>query len=501
MKAHLMFRDRDVDLDRERPWNGDDLVRDLELSTLVRAMGGGDEYVAGVAEHALLSGMHDPQDIAYRQQVVGDCLDHPDEVRAIYDLALEAMRREKREYFSIFRDSPDTITRRSVRVLEMFTDVLRRLRSLADTDTERFRSEGFRRLFAMLSTELGDDYLREVRDHLKNVEKHGVAMSARLGTGIKGTDYVLRTRQERSWTEWMPFTANANLSFVLAERDEAGFRALRRLKDRGLNLTGNALAQATEHILNFFRMLATELAFAIGCLNLHERLTAIGAEACFPEPVTSAGPVLAAEGLYEPCLTLNTGAPAVGNDLDASGMSLVMVTGANQGGKSTFLRALGVAQLMMQCGMFVAARRFTADVRGTVTTHFKREEDAGMEHGKLDEELSRMSEIADHIGSGDLLLCNESFAATNEREGSEIARQVVRATTREGVKVAFVTHLFDLAHGHYAENSPDALFLRAEREPDGNRTFRIVPGEPLPTSFGADSYRKIFGHTTEPAQS
>jgi DNA mismatch repair ATPase MutS len=43
----------------------------------------------------------------------------------------------------------------------------------------------------------------------------------------------------------------------------------------------------------------------------------------------------------------------VGNAVDAGGMSRVIVTAANQGGKSTFLRSVGLAQLMMQCGMLV----------------------------------------------------------------------------------------------------------------------------------------------------
>ena len=110
-----------------------------------------------------------------------------------------------------------------------------------------------------------------------------------------------------------------------------------------------------------------------------------------------------------------------------------MITGANQGGKSTFLRSVGVAQLMTQCGMFVGAQSLRVNVCDGVFTHYKREEDETMESGKLDEELARMSEIADHIGAGSVLLCNESFAATNEREGSQIARQVVtRCSWKEG---------------------------------------------------------------------
>jgi DNA mismatch repair ATPase MutS len=52
-----------------------------------------------------------------------------------------------------------------------------------------------------------------------------------------------------------------------------------------------------------------------------------------------------------------------------------------------------------------------------------------MTRGKLDEELARMSDIADYIGLKSLLLCNESFASTNEREGSQIACGVIDAFT------------------------------------------------------------------------
>ncbi|MGH3214607.1 MAG: MutS-related protein, partial [Trebonia sp.] len=164
---------------------------------------------------------------------------------------------------------------------------------------------------------------------------------------------------------------------------------------------------------------------------------------------------------------------------------------------STLLRSLGLAHLMMQAGMFAGACSFRAGVCSGVFTHYKREEDATMESGKLDEELSRMSAIADQIKPHSVLLCNESFASTNEREGSEIARQVVRAMLRKQIRVFFVTHMYDLAYSLYAQQDGNALFLRAERQPDGRRTFRLTGGEPLPTSYGEDSYRRIFG-TTEP---
>jgi ABC-type nitrate/sulfonate/bicarbonate transport system ATPase subunit len=114
-----------------------------------------------------------------------------------------------------------------------------------------------------------------------------------------------------------------------------------------------------------------------------------------------------------------------------------------------------------------------------------------MTRGKLEEELHRMSEIADQISPHSLLLCNESFASTNEREGSEIARQVIQAMVEAHVTVYLVTHLYD--HAIHRQQLPAARFLRAERHPDGQRTFRITPGEPLPPSHGQDSYRHILG--------
>jgi DNA mismatch repair ATPase MutS len=91
------------------------------------------------------------------------------------------------------------------------------------------------------------------------------------------------------------------------------------------------------------------------------------------------------------------------------------------------------------------------------------------------------------------VLFSESFAATNEREGSEIARQIVFALMEKRIPVFYVTHLFEFARDAYERNMEQTLFLRAERQADGGRTFRIVEGRPLHTSFGEDLYRGVFG--------
>lgn len=62
----------------------------------------------------------------------------------------------------------------------------------------------------------------------------------------------------------------------------------------------------------------------------------------------------------------------------------------------------------------------------------------------------------------------------------------------------FVTHLADLVRSAFEQRLGGFLFLRAQRLPDGTRTYRIEPGEPLPTSFGEDIDRQVFGLPTAP---
>ena len=93
-----------------------------------------------------------------------------------------------------------------------------------------------------------------------------------------------------------------------------------------------------------------------------------------------------------------------------------------------------------------------------------------------------------------MLLFNESFAATNEREGSEIAKQIVSALLEKHLKFFFVTHTYEFAHGFYEMKMKNFLFLLAERQEDTSRTFKLTEGEPLQTSYGEDLYHNIFSN-------
>jgi hypothetical protein len=508
ISVRLLHPDRDFDRSQAPPWNAAALRTDLGLDTLFGAMAKGDDFVLDVATTVVLAGVRsDALTVRFRQDALADALRAPQVIRAIYDLTIETQELARKEHLFSFERDPAWVLRHGRVLMEILLQQLWKLRRIADREGEQFEAEAWRRFFRMVREELDDAYLAEVRRRVAELDfTGGVLLSARLAPGGKGEDYRLH------FAPWKPPTWWARLrtwlfgrrlppfSFALHPMDESGHRALENLTNRGIAQVANSAAAAAEQVRAFFDTLRWETAFYLGAAQLHAALAARGARVCRPD-LSGAGPRLQAAGLYDPGLRLQTSAEVVANDVAADGKPLVLVTGANQGGKTTFLRSLGLAQLMMQAGLFVAADRFAGSLCDGLFTHFKRREDAAMESGKLDEELVRLSDIVDHLGRNALVLFNEPFAATNEREGSEIGWQVIGALLDRQVRVACVTHHFGLGQRLWRERRAQGVFLRAERRADGARTYRLAAAEPLATSYGADLYQQVFEAAPRRAQS
>ena len=513
MRVLLMFRDRDFDPDQSlrelmNPYRRDEgrqprlhaheqaLSQDLELDTLLGAMANKDQFLLEVARKALLDGLRNDVDtILYRQAIMKDCLKNEPIVRELHDLTVETIDGTRKHGWGLSSHYASSLLYGALDLMEALLGTLRRIRSIAEHQASRFDSEAFTTLFAMLRKELAEDYLAGIQNFLVELKfRKGVLLSAKLGELNESINYVLRRSHDKdpTWIQRIFGKRSPGYTFYLAERDQAGGQILTHIRYRAISRVAVALAQSADHVVSFFRTLRTELAFYIGCLNLHGRLTVKGEPVCFPVPIRAGERRQRASGLYDVCLSLHMKERVVGNATDTDGKSLVIITGANQGGKSSFLRSVGLAQIMMQCGMFVGAEAYEGEICPAMFTHFKREEDATMRSGKFDEELARMSGIVDHVVPDAMVLFNESFAATNEREGSEIARQIVSGLLEKRIKVYFVTHLYEFAWGFFGRNSPDAIFLRAERKADGTRTFKLLEGAPLETSYGEDLYREVF---------
>jgi hypothetical protein len=497
VKAHLLYPDADFDFTAELPPGYRDLIQDLELDTLLTAMAGNDKFLRDVSARVLLTPVADPEVIRYRQQILADCIAEPDVIRQMYAIAVDGLRAKRGIWGFLGSRNPASILSGAINQLEVLIVRLRQLRQLADAHAGAVTSAGLTALFGSLQRDLDDEYFENLARHLRQLRfRDGVPISAELDRDNGGINLVLRSGGgRRSWKERIGIEERSVYSFSIAPRDEAGAQALADLTSRGINLVANAAARSAEHVTSYFTVLQAELGFYISCLSLHDQLTARDVPVTFPVPAawaTENRPELECEDLRDASLALRID-QVVGNNADADGRPLIIITGASSGGKSTFLRSIGLAQLMLQCGLFVTARAFRASVCRQVFTHFIRAEDPSMVSGRLDAELRRMSVIADQISPGCLVLFNEAFAATNEREGSEIGRQVVHALLEAGVRVCFVTHQFDFADSFRRDRPGTTLFLRAPRQPDGQRTFRLEVANPLPTSFGQDIYDRIGG--------
>ncbi|WP_261505594.1 hypothetical protein [Burkholderia multivorans] len=254
MKAHLMYRDQDFLVDGDLPWGSDGLIDDLELKTLFAAMAHDDGFLFDVVQTAVMTSLREPQQITYRQDVLRDCVANPDTVRELYRVSIEAIETKKRSQFGLFV-YPDAMLMTALDLMQAFMSVLLKLRDLADLSIGRFRSEGFITFFTMIQRELADEYLKTLRRHLTELEfRKGTLISAALGRGNKGTSYILRMPDQAEGNVLKRFFGRKppSLTFHIAERDDAGARALSVLRVRGINLAADAVAQSVDHVLSFF---------------------------------------------------------------------------------------------------------------------------------------------------------------------------------------------------------------------------------------------------------
>ena len=217
-----------------------------------------------------------------------------------------------------------------------------------------------------------------------------------------------------------------------------------------------------------------EAQYFLAYLGLVEKLRARGLGFCFPE-VVAAGPDEAAEGIFDLALAIREPAattPIVANDFSlVAPERIVVVTGPNQGGKTTFARAVGQLHYLAALGLPVPARSARLAFADRVFTHFGSPESLAEQRGRLEDDLVRLHRILEDATDASLVILNESFASATLEDalllGGELLRQLIERRTR-AVCVTFLDELSRLA--------PETVSLVATVAPDDPniRTFRIV---------------------------
>jgi hypothetical protein len=387
-------------------------------------------------------------------------------------------------------EHPDASVRRSVHVLSDVLPYLHRLRELAGGHSSHVESQGLRELFDQVSRELTVARLQDVAADVEALRfVDGVLVDAALGPGASIHDYRLRRSRRRRLARRLTDRGTAR-NFVLAWGTSDDGREITAMRDHALLAVATDLDQASRHLVSFLTQLRLQLRLFRGAVNLDRAMAAHQLPRCVPQPRSPETAAVDVRGLVDLGLALRTGQPVVGNDLVAPDGRAVVATGTNNGGKSTFLRSVGQAQLLMQVGFTGPADRIELRVADGVLTHFRRGEDKTMNSGKLAEEMERMSALLDQVRPHSLVLFNESFATTYELEGTRIAANVVKALVDADVTVVYVTHMYALVEW-FAESVPGATVLVAQRAEDGTRTFRVLPGAASRTSHALELYDSI----------
>lgn len=468
-----------------------DLRADLQLDDIVAAMAGGDQEMAVAIVAALAqSATNNAAIIGHRQAVLADAMANPEQFTTLYRVARQSARGTSRSGRGLLGDSSAAIASAAVNTLTEQVATLAKLRDVLAAG--HWDSPAMRDLAEQAGRDLDPEYLAELAAAVGALRPGGTLVaSARLGWGNEGSQYVLRRPEREPGRRW-PRLGRAEREIIrFDERDDSAAQSLAQLRDDLTSPIAGLLRGAAENITRFLADLAEQSALYVGALNLARETAARGIRTTVPLVSDDAGGIGQFTGLVDLALALRFDGPVVANTLDAGQARAVIVTGANQGGKSTFLRSLGQAQLMAQAGLQVAAQQWTGYAGAGLFTHFTREEDRSMRSGRLDDELARLDGIVSALRSGSMLLSNESLSSTNEREGSALAEQVVGALIQGGVRVVYVTHLYEFAAAVAAQ--PGYLLLRAPRSQDGSRSFRLEVGPPTQTSYGLDLYDQIIG--------
>ncbi len=244
----------------------------------------------------------------------------------------------------------------------------------------------------------------------------------------------------------------------------------------------------TDFLLN----LLPEIEFLLRGTVMLRALKKRGLALCRPEIIDSTN-TFVAHGLYNPCVALKVEDEIITNDIEFDERAMIYVlTGPNRGGKSVITCAVGLAQAMLQLGMFVPADDARISIADGIFTHFPTGADDTIDKGRLGEECARLRDIFEDVSDSSLVLLDESLSSTGAYEASYIASEVLAGFSRIGCRCLFSTHLHELASQIDAINARtapeggarlDTLVAGIE---DGNRSFKIVRMKPDGKSYARD---------------
>ena len=272
-------------------------------------------------------------------------------------------------------------------------------------------------------------------------------------------------------------------------------------------------AQASQDINTFviretaaLRGLRKELIVCLAVRKLTRSWEEAGLPACFPELRPPEEKAFRAKGLFDPLLLISDKELVVSNDAELrQGGELLILTGANQGGKTVFLLSMGLGQWLAQLGFPVPAAEAAVSPAENILTIFAPNGQRYGRKGLLAEEAGRIAAAVESLTGGSMVLFNEPLTSTGPEETKSISAEVIAVCMAAGARGIWVTHVYELASNR--ANLEEALpwgsrlgSLRIVLEEVGGETrftYRVERGEPKGYSHAEDALRRGGIHLSD----
>jgi DNA mismatch repair protein MutS len=215
----------------------------------------------------------------------------------------------------------------------------------------------------------------------------------------------------------------------------------------------NQLRQYADIHGQLFTDLRQALIFYLGAIRFIRRFKDLGLPMCRPQIAPAEERRSEVEGSYNVHLVLKhlgtehgTGSAIIKNDiLIGPAGQILILTGPNHGGKTTYLQGVGILHILAQVGLHVPGTQALVSPLDHLFTHFPVEEKPESDAGRFGEEAIRLEKIFEQVTRQSLVLLNESLSSTSFGESLYLAQDIVRMLRRIGARAIFSTHLHELA--------------------------------------------------------
>ncbi|HMO28060.1 DNA mismatch repair protein MutS [Enterovirga sp.] len=455
---------------------------DLNLDKVVSAL------AAGRDEEVLRPIFHTPRRseeiVRYRQAVFGD-LERP-EVFRVFPPFCEAMRAVRADLAQAGKITwlchrHMVMLRAAATYCRALGDLLAGLRPL------RLRSEGLAGFTAYLGEFATSPGFRNFS-----------AETASLCQKLFGLDYGMLFRGDkvtvRKYAGEPDYTVSIRERFArfreaeiepASPKTRKGEAALNHIEEGILEFVGRLFPEEFRQLADYARRrgsfidetvarLDREIGFFVAYLDFIAPLRQAGLPFCHPEVSTSCKETEVSRGfdLALAAKLVGERAPVVCNDFRLSGPErMIVVSGPNQGGKTTFARMFGQLHVLAGLGCPVPGRSARLFLPDAVFTHFEREEDIANLRGKLEDELVRLHESCEAMTANSVVILNEIFNSTSLDDQVLLSRKIldrILAADAIGVCVTFIDALSTLS------GKTVSMVAAVHPEDPARRTFELV---------------------------